>query len=130
VSQLSLDDLDNVVHGKFSDRDAEIENVVHGKFLNRDTETARELLGRAIEAYEKEWRDIKDPASANTWVVYPAGRRPQKRIEVSPGKVRQHAISAKEAAQWELARVRRERKQELTTIINELRSVFYRGSFS
>jgi hypothetical protein len=102
-------------------------NVVHGKFSDRDTETARSLLRKAIEAYQLELKAIKDPAPANTWVIYPVGRKPQKRIEVSLGKVRQHTITAKQAAEWEQARVRREKKQELTVLIDELYRVLHRG---
>lgn len=102
-------------------------NVVHGKFSDRDTETARSLLRRAIDAYQLEMKNIQNPAPPNTWVVYPKGRKPQKRIEKSPGEIRQHSITPKQAAEWELARLRRERKQELTVIIYELSRVLARG---
>jgi hypothetical protein len=115
MSQLSLE--------TFDDRD----NVVHGKFANRDTETGRSLLMRAIEAYRLELTSIKNPAPANAWVVYPKGRKPQKRIEISPGKIRQHSISPKQAAAWEQARIRREKKQELTVLIDELSRTLARG---
>jgi hypothetical protein len=104
-----------------------LDNVVHGKFPDRDTETARSLLRRAIDAYQLELKAIQNPAPANTWVIYPKGRRPQKRVERSSGKIQQYAISPKEAADWEQARVRREKKQELTVLIDELYRVLQRG---
>lgn len=104
-----------------------LDNVVHGKFSNRDTETGRTLLLKAIEAYQLELKAIQNPAPANTWVIYPKGRKPQKRIETSPGKVRQHSITPKQAAEWEQSRVRREKKQELTVLIDELYRVLQRG---
>lgn len=99
--------------------------VVHGKFGNRDT--GRDLLRKAIEAYQQELEAIENPAPANTWVIYPVGRKPQKRIEISPGKIRAYSISPKEAAEWEQARIRREKKQELTVLIDELYRSLSRG---
>jgi hypothetical protein len=113
MSQLAIDDI--------------LDNVVHGKFPNRDTETGRTLLLKAIDAYQLELKAIQNPAPANTWVIYPKGRRPQKRVELSSGKVRQYSISAKEAGDWEQARIRREQKQELTVLIGELYRVLQRG---
>lgn len=104
-----------------------LNNVVHGNFPNRDTETARDLLRRTIDAYQSEMKSIQNPAPPNTWVVYPKGRKPQKRIELRTGKIRSHSITPKQAAEWEQARVRRERKQELIVIIDELSRVLARG---
>lgn len=107
--------------------DGILDNVVHGKFLNRDTKTARSLLRETIEAYELELKSIQNPAPANTWVVYIKGRKPQKRIELASGKIRQYTITPKEAAEWEQSRVRREKKQDLTVLIDELYRVLSRG---
>lgn len=104
-----------------------LDNVVHGKFSNRDTETGRTLLLKAIEAYQLELKAIQQPAPANTWLVRPKGRKPQIRIETSPGKIRSHSITAKQAAEWEQSRVRREKKQELIVLIDELYRVLQRG---
>jgi hypothetical protein len=89
--------------------------------------TGRSLLSSAIRAYQEELKQITDVAPPNTWVVYPDKGKPKHRTLLDNGKVRQVTISSAQAAKWEQSRLRRERKQSLTVLIDELIQVLARG---
>ena len=88
--------------------------------------TGRSFLRQAIDGYQQELREIKNCAPANTWIVS-VGDKLYKRMKWSSGKITQRKITATQRNKFELARARRDRKVELTVLIDELTRSMGRG---
>lgn len=89
--------------------------------------TGRSFLRQAIEGYQQELSQIKDCAPANTWVVSVGDKGLYKRTKLASGKITQRKLTITQRNNFEEARARRDRKVELTVLIDELARSMARG---
>ena len=89
--------------------------------------TGRSLLRQAIEGYQQELSQIKDCASPNTWVVSVGDKGLYMRTKLPSGKISQRKLTITQRNKFEEARARRDRKAELTVLIDELARSLARG---
>jgi hypothetical protein len=89
--------------------------------------TGQSLLRQAIEQYQKELEAIEDVAAPNTWIVSIPSLGLVRRTKQPSGKTTQKKLSPDESREFQQAKLRRDRKSELTTLIDELSRSLHRG---
>jgi predicted metal-dependent peptidase len=89
--------------------------------------SGRSLLRQAIEQYEKELNQIENIAASNTWMVDVPKLGLVRRTKLESGKTIQKKLTLTEVAEFRKAMERRDRKAELTVLIDELSRSLHRG---
>jgi hypothetical protein len=105
--------------------DPEIE-AGHDSFGYRDQTTGRDYLESAIASFLEEIDRIKDAAPPDSWIVDIPNKKSQIRVQVGCDRVKSRSVSPAEAAQFRSACLRRDRKQKLTKIVDELVEILER----